>query len=272
MNVCFCDLDGTLLDSDYNLNCPEEVVRETIGSYQAQSGFVGLNSDTPVPTLEYWAERLGMRGPIIAEYGGVIHWPEYGLFSIPAEQVRIPPRESVINILQAEFPTTHIIAGDVNRISRARLETYTRSETAILVNALRTRSISLFTRTKNPSSFIDDVTEVLRRISPVGCAIESDRSCGFVSVRSATSNKSTGLRLLTELVGGLDEITMIGNTTADFIVSSQQVVQAAVQNANDDYKRWCSIVSAGTLTQGCVQIITALTEARHEKGDGPPAP
>src|ERR1700719_2725895 len=70
--VILCDLDGTLINRQYELTVPLPNLVSIIQSKQSEGFLVGLNSDTPILPLRAWARELGMKGPLLGEKGQLL--------------------------------------------------------------------------------------------------------------------------------------------------------------------------------------------------------
>jgi len=76
-SLVFLDVNGTLIpdDSDGTIDHESLTVFKQVTSELKQKGFeIGLCSDSPLPQLKEFSQKLGLTGPIIAENGNIISY------------------------------------------------------------------------------------------------------------------------------------------------------------------------------------------------------
>lgn len=76
--IIFTDIDGTILDADYNFQETEPIIKQLL----ERGAILVFCSSKTKAEIEYYQEKLGVTGPFIAENGGAIFVPK-GYFSFP---------------------------------------------------------------------------------------------------------------------------------------------------------------------------------------------
>lgn len=269
------DLDGTIIGNDYQLTVPEQVFAEAIARAQSKNLKVGLSSDSGSETLKAFAKRLGMNGPIVAEKGAVIAFPEES-FRVHAEtaQFTLILEAFVLQLVKESLAKKLLLVlGDVNGMSRSMMTPVwadSSSPLAVLVNTLRCASLSFFARANRTGwvmdgGALDYVFEVAmgtgHRIAPKWWSrivIDKNPDYGICIIHHPDTDKRNALSALRER--GYDgPLYMVGNSRFDWL--GEGVTHYAVANATADFKEMCtSHVSSKPLTVGVIEILDRIAD------------
>ncbi len=202
------DLDRTIIDSSYQLGMHDSEFAERVKSAESQGIIVGLNSDSPAETLMMYAKKWRMNGPIICERGA--------FFMYGGKKVTVNKeacgferlRHEFISMLSDQEPRDNLIVlGDVNGIAMSSREFgICSSKRAVLINGLRTHSLSFFVRSMrgrlepNADEF-DHVTQLLFNCMKSCTCIDYfdfdlNHEYGFCGVHHKATSKTNGVAAL----------------------------------------------------------------------------
>lgn len=266
------DLDNTLIDSDYKLSVPINDFRACAESLENVGVSIGLCSDSAVVTLQQWKNKLGIKGPVVAERGAVI-WDPQGnneLILQPMETKWFSEfrREFILNIM-SRVPKAGIYIGDATRFAKsAAIDT---PESYIFaINGYRKASFSFFALRVNENrrvyepdpnllavaiSIIEEMLPNYKR-KKEDLFWDENLKYGILIVHENTSKKQLGIsRLMGELLPS--QTVMIGDSISDYL-DIPGALQFAVGNADFDYKRKCDYVATEKLTAGVIECLNRI--------------
>ncbi|HEX2792227.1 MAG TPA: HAD family hydrolase [Candidatus Paceibacterota bacterium] len=270
MKLILLDLDNTLIDSDYKLNVLDTDFRAVIDRL-AQSGVqVGLCSDSAAITLNQWALRLGLTGPVISERGAVIWNPVEN----SAEIIDVSDtnwfqrlREDFVVECMREFPGITIMLGDATRFVKSPGMNLAMTDDILAINGFRTASFSLFAfRPRSDQQGLEPnqdllvkasnlIEKMLNRYSKNRDELFWDENPHY-GVLILHANITVKSRAISRIIDRLKpvETVMIGDGLADFL-DLPYVSQFAVANADPRYKAKASFVSAYPLARGVMECL-----------------
>jgi hydroxymethylpyrimidine pyrophosphatase-like HAD family hydrolase len=265
--IAFIDVDRTLINEEYRLTDPQ--LRDVIAQKQSEGWQIGLNSDSPLRTLNYWAQHLGLNGPIISERGAEVLFPEDDariVFTRSGAAIRELRRHLIAKCL--DLPETEFVCGDALAFIRSvKVLPYTLASTLIAYNGLRRYSILFFVRKIAPQSgdlLLDTalLREVVRNIDADLAASElvaEGRSDPDYSVFSRSPSDVTKGSAVLQVSREchVDRMVMIGDSMSDF-VDDPSVELYAVGNASHDFQKACSYVAPSRYSQGVREILLRL--------------
>lgn len=263
--VALLDLDGTLIDDNYQLNDPG--INSAIATLQSQGWKVGLSSDTPLKGLQVWAERFGMNGPLIAEKGAIVEVDGKTFVDESDEAAFLESRTKIEERL-AELGVK-IWEGNPAEAIRDGLKIGNSGDIYVLVNTLRTCSLGLFVREVDQSGnlYINNelttsLIDELRDLFPPFDDLQEDLNHTFgllIASRGKVAKRFGTQALMQEQ--GLKQVAMIGNSMTDYI-GSDIALHYAVSNASDEFKSRCNYVAQSPTTSGVVEILGKLAQQR----------
>lgn len=261
--VALIDLDGTILDADYEITCPQ--FTQTIEAIQESGWSIGLSSDSPYEAMCVRREEFGMNGPIVAENGAVVEDLDGGLHFDSATskeyyRSRVAIREYFLN------QGVTVWEGNPVEAIRSQAPIGNNSEPVALLSNERRGSLALFLKRQrefgspfeNDMDLINEHIDSVRELYPSGLELCEDLNYdyGLVIVTGAEVNKRMGTQRLRQL-SGLGRIAMIGNSEADHI-GSDVAIHYAVQDATPEFSALADYVAKQPLTRGVTEILSQL--------------
>ncbi|MFH0806360.1 MAG: HAD hydrolase family protein [Candidatus Brennerbacteria bacterium] len=266
------DLDKTIIDVQYRLNAdPNPVIRTC-----AEKGIsIGLCSDSSLPTLQRWASRLGITGPIIAERGAVVWDPISGVETAvhPKETSFFPglTREFVKRVVSLNEPPT-IFFGDASELIRNGITALPGERSLLLVNKYRKHSFSFYTKRfdgekavftndeKSLRSF-SGLAEELVAVHASDTKLDWDLNpeYGIVILHAACTQKRSAVEFLLASLNRSVLVAMVGDSIAD-VIGHPRVAQYAVANASKPYREQSTFVSERSFTGGVCDILSRIAQ------------
>lgn len=258
------DLDGTLIDSQYNLT--DESIRVSVEQAEKAGWSVGLNSDTPLEQLLWWSDQLGMTGPIIAEKGAVVAWNGDVIYEEKLNQAVEKSKELTYEYL-LERDNTAVVTGNATKNVKSIYEQVLLSDdinTVVYLNTISTCSLRYFVRKRsiqNQLKIDDLVTQAIYReltdFEPdlQTKVVDNNPEFGLIIVSDAEKTKRSGLEtLLTRCSVG--RVVMVGNSINDYV--GQDIAQHyCVANTVDEFGNVSQRLGT-PITSGCVEILSQL--------------
>ena len=272
--IVLLDLDGTLVNRDHKLTVSEDGVRSVIDGIQAKGTLVGLNSDTALLPLKLWAQRLGLKGPLIGEKGQVLAVSPAAepLFDVEVGDYFRQLRQRVLLAALEEFPAAFVGAGDNTEFIREGGLVYGVDRGAILINSHRRCSFSGYAlgsenhKLVNDSAIFDRFCDLVFAIvgNNWGRLDPPDRNpdYGILMLHDKGASKSIGVRRLVEVLGTDIEYVMIGDTDSDIIQSGYPTRLCAVGQASPALQEAADktggVIASERFTMGVLEILTRL--------------
>jgi len=270
MKLILLDLDNTLIDSDYNLNIPENEFRLEVQRLADRNICVGLCSDSAVITLKQWVGRLGLTGPIIAERGAVVWDHMLGttdIIDVPGTKWLGSFREEFVKTLMRDFPEATIMIGDATRFIKDKSVGSALTQQVFAVNGFRVASFSFFAcRPRKSQPGLEPDAELLEKVGVLvtkllaefGKSKESlfwdeNSRYGILIVHAPTTEKWRGVFMMANRMVS-EQTIMVGDSMSDFL-NLPDVIQYAVGNADSRYKQKSSFVAKGVLTEGVIECL-----------------
>lgn len=269
-HLVLADLDKTLIDERYQLTVPVEKIRGAIRNLEEKGILFGLCSDSPLPTLRVWQERIGAHGPIVSEQGALVFDPVNG-----SEFATFPEatgwftdlRGEVIKRSLLKIPVWSTYLGDSTELIRQRVCFPGRHEFLLLVNGQRLHSFAAHVRrvgvhgTLSVDSgalkeFRQEVEAIASTMTTEPLDVDENSEYGVLILHVERNVKTNGVRALIRR-HGISRITYVGDSWRD-IINDPRVNQVAVNNAMDEYKKHCSYVASATYTEGVCDILERI--------------
>lgn len=260
------DKDDTLVDVRTE-QVTDDRIHGVIARMQDAGFRIGINSNSPMESLHVFADRLGIRGPIIGELGAIVH-PRTGAESLHlvSEQMRqaFADFPQVVRRLLAEH-VTEVWVGDVVR-ERFVPRVHVANGSVVGVSTLRASSGILFCwRVDSRGVLIPDLdllTQVQTLLSkgwvPYG-ALEPrvNHEHAVLIIHPLGMAKQKGVERLRVLPDFREsDVYMIGNAQADYCGST--VIHGAVGNASEAFKRSANAVSHLPFTSGVIDLLERI--------------
>jgi len=260
------DWDDTIVNSGIPCQNDDNQLKNIIQAKVNEGYWIGLNSNTPLKRLQSWWAQLGMNGPIVAEKGAVIWWPN------AQEIVVSQSSEFVFEILQElvllfmKRTDIGLFFGDnayfINSINRLDIS----NNILVALDAYRVCSIGMFVRKISDGYLIQDhetTNQIFRLISPVipSNSLLSDLKLysrmDFLSIMLLDADKTRGVQLLLEKWQRSTDVIMVGDSMEDYI-DLPQVRHFAVGNAHNDFKKKAYKIAKSNYTRGCIEILSSV--------------
>lgn len=262
--VALIDLDGTILDINYNTTCP--YFAETVGKLQGSGWRIGLSSNTPYEAMCDWRERFGMNGPIVAENGAVVE-DLGGTLHFDNEKSRMYRRSQAAIHEYLSSQGMSVWEGNPVEAIRTKAPIGNSCEPVALLSNERRCSLAVFLRRKSEfggefeidGDLINDHIDTIREQYPREEVIHEDLNYdyGLVIVAGSEVNKRNGTQKLQQL-SGLGRIAMIGNSIADY-VGNDIAVHYSVQDATPEFRARADYTANHPMTRGVTEILLHLT-------------
>jgi hydroxymethylpyrimidine pyrophosphatase-like HAD family hydrolase len=266
MRLVLLDLDGTVIDQNYNLTADVTSLTSVISHCKDSGWLVGLNSDTPLKPLQIWWRKLCLNGPIIAERGAILWLPDgREVLTSNTEDLFTSLREEVIKLL-LRIPGSLVIVGDATEFIRNVTHLTGCDSLVVAVNAYRRCSLSFFVRAVNDRGelvkdpvmakhVVEQISFLAHRYPVLSHGQLDERYCIFI-INAPDTDKTKGVRrLLQELPS--EEVIMVGDSMSDFI-DEPQVKHYAVGNASLEFKAKCERVANRAYTEGVLELLNQL--------------
>ncbi len=256
------DLDKTIIDTEYRLT--DGRFSQEIQQLIDIGWKFGLSSDTPLESLKNWYDQFGMNGPIIAERGSVIWFPDNKIIetTLYVDIFKTVKSNLVEYLIKKGYA---FYFGDVTQVIRNKTTFPGLVEKRlVLVQAYRRCSFNFYGRKINQAGELEidnEITEELHQIvmgemPEINFLIIEDYNpeYGILILSPANVTKRSGtLYLLSYL--GLDRIGMVGDSISD-ILGTDIAFHYAVGNATAAFKDIANYISTESFTSGVVDIIS----------------
>lgn len=255
------DWDNTIVDETVKINDSE--LQNRIQDKIGEGWLIGLNSDTPYRRLYGWWKSLRMNGPIIAEKGAVLWYPQIDPMVLsPTKGLFFDLREKFIQAITKNQGYS-LFFGDNTQFINSVFHITSNDSTLIALDAYRVCSLGLFVRrivdgkmiidagsTRKVFNILDAMYSSDPRISEIDLNLEH----GYLCINAIDVNKSKGVKALFENWGTPQRTYMIGDSMADYL-DMPDVHQLAVGNATAEYKKMSYHVASKNYAQGCVELL-----------------
>lgn len=260
------DWDKTVVDEHVQINDPD--FSKAIQAKKEQGWQIGLNSDTPLRRLKAWHTQYDMDGPIIAERGAVIWWPngpELVVDQPLAKRFSKFRTKLILRLIQLDNHT--LVFGDNTEFIKSVEHIVSNDSVLVALDAYRRCSIGLFVRNIVEPRLVSDaattesIHQLLQSIIPSDSKtykIEPNHAYGYIRVNAVRIMKSTGMHYLLEnwpQAPAPDRIFMIGDSLEDNLGISE-IHQLAVCNADEAYLKRAEHQASQSYAKGCVELLT----------------
>lgn len=266
--VLLLDIDKTLIDIRYQLT--DANVVSAIADLQAAGWEVGLHSDTPIPRIAYWHERLGLNGPMIAELGNcIVDSREQVVFSRDdLQQGMNQLRALFVDHLVQEHCQLTTLLGDVSvnkDMLYALAPVWPKEYSFVLVHGLRSYSFGMYALKIKRRTLVYDL-ERLKVLAEQARGLfvqvfdeepffDLNEDYGICILQSLSARKGQVVAPLRDL--GYQTVVMAGDSMSDNL-GNPDVLQCAVGNAGSEYKVVCQFVAQAPMATGVIEIIEWL--------------
>ena len=266
------DWDNTVVREDYLFNSAE--FNSLIKSRQSDGWLIGLNSDTPLRRLINWQKPLGMNGPIIAENGAVVWWPDTKpIITSKAESIFYKLRKDVLDIL-VRVQNLSLFVGDSTEFIKSVKHLSCADRILVVFDAYRLCSLGLFVRQLADDGALIKTNEATKEISqllnsclpstPLVTSIDpSGLPYGYLCIGAADANKSAGVKALVEAHPEISAVIMVGDSMRDYIslpLDYPKIQNFAVGNACEELKQLSDYVARKQFAEGCSEILSYIGE------------
>lgn len=259
--VALFDIDGTLIDKDYNVT--DSRLYPFIQTAQEQGWTIGLSSDTPYEAMALWRKRFGINGPIIAERGALVEHDQNLLYDTDEARAFLEAREQLLQ----HFDDKGIVVWEGNPVEAIKdnIRIGQPGDSVVLMNNLRQSSLSFFVRRVNEANELvksADLTELVvadaRLFYPAFGDIDEDlnHDYGLVIASRESNNKRRGSQMLRSALQ-VDSFAMVGNSITDY-VGNDIAVHYAVGDSTPAFKERADYIASDPLTSGSVEILGKL--------------
>lgn len=258
------DLDNTLIDrKTQQLN--SDRLRPTIEIAQSAGWTLALNSDTPLTSLKIWSDRFGIKGPIVAEKGGIIKIGEELIYAKPEIAEMFQASFGFVAQRLRNLNVNFEFGSPVELIFNGEQYSDGPGEQVVFANDLRRTSLGLFVLTTDENGKLvpdrkstQEVFDAIQDCLPIFPSIQKWKSNegGLIVVSDGEINKRNGSLILMRRMG-IDDAGIIGDSTFDF-VGADIAKHFAVGNADPEFKVKADYIAKADLTSGVVEILSGL--------------
>jgi len=269
------DLDKTLIDRNYKTTLPEAHLATFFTEVQGVGVTIGISSDSAIGTIEDFARRCSIRGPIIAENGSLVSTlAKPGIFEKNMPGKNFFPKLRGVLSEKLHDKTTVVIIGNANPLAvLLKGSNYNLGvvDTIILINGYRQASISFFvikkTRGvwKSTNGSMEKVLEAVKEIAIANLGIYYDECCfdinpeyGICIIRKKGMQKSSAIPRIKRKYPGY-RIFVIGDSMGDFY-DVEGITHCAVSNASREFKKRCQLVAKKPYSKGVVELIGEIVK------------
>lgn len=264
--VILLSLVRTFLNEDYQLT--DKSVLDVIGRKKAEGWSIGLSSDTPLLTLGYWYNMLGLNGPMVVEKGAAAWYPEDDALIVFTKADRIVEKARRA-IVEAFLGTDNVLLvhGDATAFVRGVHEIpAVWNKILVAFNGLRKYSIAFHVRVIERSGKLvldQETSEKIVRVAqehlPASDLLsdgELDPEFGFFYMNPIDVTKATGdLEIFRNYKGSRNVV--IGDSMDDF-VDEEGVEVYAVGNSYPDFKAVAHKVASAGYASGVKELLLSL--------------
>ena len=214
-----CDVDGTITD---NRKCIQALGIETLRRVQENGYSVSLCSGNVLPVAFGLSTFIGLKGPVIAENGGLVSYKEQ-IFQLHSDETA----KKAFAYLKTKMP-------DVDRLFT---DNWRKTEVAV-----------------KRSSDLEAVRAVLKDWS-----VEIEATGFAIHIMEPGHSKVDGVRKTCQILGiDISEVVAVGDSDNDVKMLSQCGYGIAVGNASGPAKDAADFVSKATHSEGVVEGLAHL--------------
>lgn len=226
------DIDGTLLDEEYQSNYPD--LTSEITRLSALGVSFCINSNRALHDLLPVAQQFNITGPLIGENGIFVYDPTTNStgYLLPkemlgeVESIKENAEKLLYAVLQEQFPNTvvhWIDENTVEAISHHQSSMFEEDSIVVLNNKYRQYTVSAHLKQSKATRLIsmtEQVSKVAELLSnhpslPINCTVNYSQAFGNILMHSNFISKRTALQKLRE-IKMYDQIYVIGDELNDF--------------------------------------------------------
>ena len=251
------DQDGVIINSQYQTT---QNIKPLIKELLAQDVAIVPNSDTPIQRLrnniEGWLGFLPQT--LIGEKGAVIE--HQGLCGLVKNIYGIEVYLEKLQNLFTQQGATVYVGDSATWIQNKKI--FKPNSQLLIIDSFRQQSIGVYFLTSDflgkthiDSTWSKDALKLINTlVLPEGLdSLDYNPKYGIAIANASGATKKDGFSLIKNLFTDA-QFFMIGDQTADFI-GDASVVQCAVNNASDEYKKVSSFVAKQNFTSGLAECL-----------------
>ncbi|RME58396.1 HAD family phosphatase [Candidatus Parcubacteria bacterium] len=258
MKLVLLDLDKTLIDESYNLT--DSHITTVVQQLERDGIQVGLCSDSPLATLQFWCKKIAATGPIVFERGaGIFHRGEKS-FPNRHNTLWFPElRANFVNCCLELLPEIGLFIGDAVQVVRNKTKLpHSRS---VLINGLRECSFSFHVIADKKEqanellkSLGDNAEKIAQSLWKGKLDVEINKEYLISIIHADDTRKKLAVQSLMHRFG---QVYFIGDSLNDY-VDTPGVVQCAVANASANYKAKSALIASKEYTKGVIEILEKI--------------
>lgn len=278
--IVLLDLDGTVLNRDYQITVPEKIFKSSIKKFQSSKFVIGISSDSAADTIVKFMQVHGIIGPVIAEKGAFLIIKAKGFtngVNTISETVSFTTIRKILLKKFYENVNTLTVIGDVNRLSRffqkIPNDAGSVAKRAVLINGMRRGSLSFYAYGSKEGHWQKDaralkevlaeVLEIIKKNFPAlknNIFVDLNSEYGICIIHHKNTKKALALPGIKKKYDGY-RIFVIGDSVGDFY-SNRLVTHCAVANASAEYKKVCSIVAKKEYSAGVIELLEKIARLK----------
>ncbi len=271
------DIDGTLLDKDYNVN--SSTLPMLINKLESKGIVFCINSNRSLNDLLPVAAQFRITGPIIGENGVFIYDPvnkttNYVLSKQQLDAVhqhKVRAEQMLVECLKALFPERKIYwesIGTADKASHPSADKYAEGSIVVLNNKFREYTVSAHLKRSihghlvSMSDEVRHVAKALRDFLGDQKVMEVNYSSLFanVLVLPGLTSKRKALKKLENLKFSFNHVYVIGDEISDYRMINGLGTFMTTANAELKVKAKAKYVSSASYGLGVVELLNAITK------------
>lgn len=265
-NLLLMDLDGTLIDESCQLTATNLEIQGTIQNLIQEEWSIGLNSDTPLePLKHWWYDRLAMNGPIVAELGSLVWFPDGREVVLSStEPVFAEAKKQVIASLLSD-PDITLLVGDATEFVYTTNKLHSCTSVLVALNNFRRCSLSFFVRRIAGGGLVKDLELLRSVVAGIEHLLPQDerfiwhfgRTYDIFIINAADCDKTNAIQAILASEN-FDRAVMLGNDEEMDFIEDARVETMAVANASDGLKLKATYVAKESHTKGVIEMLKHL--------------
>ena len=270
------DVDWTLLNDLFHFE--PNGLKEKIMTMVAAGWQIGLMSDRPQNELMEFSDELGMNGPLLAELGNILIYPQLDICKCwrtydERSKMSMFTKRAIITLME-KFPDLPILlSSNVRQFREFQNLNWPREKVITAVHTQRRTSLLVNVHRYGPDGLLEVGAEPVQSIArllktqfiddfftePFLFVSEKKQGCALFHFADASKARAAKYLFDEKLA---DSIVMIGDMIWDDL-ANPRAIQLAVGNADDAYKKICRFTADKPFSTGVGQCLDWL-KANYE--------
>jgi len=250
-NIVFIDVNGTLISEDskdgHISQKDLQLLHQALTHATEKGVSIGFCSDSPLPQLQGFAEKLGIKGPIVAENGNLVSHDGKTLI------INSLDNREVIKALISEQASTICIQDNDCIAPEFGGQDISPGSTTWSFGANRQTSITVF----GPAYLISYLGDTFKDVSMFGFGIDASPDQNYFAIHPGGNFKANKGKTLDVLSAYGHNIIMVGNSASDWVEPTLGVQCTFVAGSRIDAHiiENAAFISDKPIIQGVIDIL-----------------